>query len=61
MMREHVAAWVTVAFAVLLVVLAASDQSGGSPGASFLILAWAALLVALFVAVEHAVRQHNRI
>ncbi|HEV8358956.1 MAG TPA: hypothetical protein VGR28_00730 [Candidatus Thermoplasmatota archaeon] len=50
MLREHVAAWTTIAFAMLLILLTITDQGGAT--ASVLILAWALVMLALFVAVE---------
>ena len=55
MLREHVAAWTTVAFAVLLLLLTITDQGGMA--ASLLILAWAIIMLALFVATEQAVHR----
>ncbi|HEV8360249.1 MAG TPA: hypothetical protein VGR28_07340 [Candidatus Thermoplasmatota archaeon] len=58
MMRDHIAAWTTVAFAVLLVLLTITDQGGA--WASLILLAWAAIMVALFVATEQATRRQTR-
>jgi hypothetical protein len=59
MLREQLAAWLTMAFAVLLVLVALTDQPGG--GAATLLLGIvAAVAVALFLGVEQASRRHAR-
>jgi L-asparagine transporter-like permease len=58
MLREHIAAWTTVAFAVLLLLLTITDQGGAL--ASLLLLAWALIMLALFVATEQAAHRHER-
>lgn len=59
MLREHVAAWVTVAFAILLILLTVSDQGPGAMGASVILLLWATAMLGLFLAVEQSTRRHR--
>lgn len=55
MFRDQLAAWATIAFAVVLVLLTVTDQGG--PGASALLFIGAVLLVGLFIMVEQSLRR----
>lgn len=56
MLRDHLAAWTTAAFAVLLILVTVSDQGSGGIAASVLLLLWAIAMLGVFLAVEHRVR-----
>lgn len=57
-LREHLSAWATALFAVLLLVLTVSEAPNAAIGSVVLLVAGVAVL-ALFLVTEHTARRHG--